>query len=207
MLIMGIIYICESRNTPGILKVGKADDEKLLHGRFTAHSRNGYRGQQFEPFFAVETPKYKEFEQVMKVIFSKHRIMDSELYVIDKENLKQLFELLATKIIYPKPLVSPSTTTQTRQIAPRVKRSDLGIKYGDILPFAYNEKSGVNFFAENIDDDVVRFEGNDYAISNLARKLYRECNPETNAQNFNGNDYFTFKGKTLSTIAKEKGLR
>jgi len=205
---LGIIYICESITMGGgILKVGVADNEKLMNERFRKHEVDGYRGQIFVPYFAVSTEKYESVEQLIKRIFSKSRIEGTELYVIDKEDLKDFFELFADKIIFPKQQPKDEEKKATEQsIASKVKRSDLGIKYGDHLIFAFNEKYSKNFVVENIDDDVVRFEGNDYSLTRITKILLKECDGKERGT-LNGNDYFTFNGKKLSAIAKEKGLR
>ena len=204
---MGIIYICESKAMGGgILKVGIANTEKDLKERFRKHQVDGYRGHLFDPFFAVSTDKYEFAEQLMKRLFSKSRIEGTELYVIDKEDLKDFFKLFADKIVYPEQQDKTEDKKEKQSIAAKVKRSDLGIKYGDHLIFVYNEKYSKNFIVENIDDDVVRFEGNDYSLTRVAKMFLKECDGEERGT-LNGNDYFTFNGKKLSAIAKEKGLR
>ena len=204
---MGIIYICESKAMDGgILKVGIADTEKDLKERFRKHRVDGYRGHLFDPFFAVSTDKHEFAEQLMKRLFSKSRIEGTELYVIDKEDLKDFFELFADKIVYPEQQDKIDEKPEKLSIAPKVKRSDLGIKCGDHLIFAANEKYSKNFIVENIDDDVVRYEGNDYSLTRIAKIFMKECDGEERMA-LNGNDYFIFNGKKLSAIAKEKGLR
>jgi hypothetical protein len=202
---MGIIYICESKTTDGILKVGIANNEINLKERFRSHEVDGYRGQIFVPFFAVSTPKNEAVEKLMKELFSKSRIEGTELYVIDKEVLKEFFEIFADKIVFPKQDKNDDEKVKQPNAA-KVKRSDLGIEYGDPLVFSLNKKYSKNFVVENIDDDVVRYEGNDYSLTRIAKILYRECvNKEPAA--LNGNDYFLFNGRKLSDLAKEKGLR
>ena len=204
---MGIIYICESvAMGGGILKVGVADNEKLMNERFRKHGVDGYRGQIFVPYFAVSTDKYESVEQLMKKIFSKSRIEGTELYVIDKEDLREFFELFADKIVFPKQQQKEEEKKTKQPVAAKVKRSDLGIRYGDHLVFAMNEKYSKNFVVENIDDDVVRYEGNDYSLTRIAKIFLKECDGEEH-EALNGNDYFIFNGKKLSVIAKEKGLR
>jgi len=191
----------------GILKVGVADNEKLMNERFRKHEVDGYRGQIFVPYFAVSTDKYESVEQLIKRIFSKSRIEGTELYVTDKEDLRDFFELFADKIVFPKQQDKIEQKRDAEQIkASKVKRSDLGIKYGDHLMFAFNEKYSKNFVVENIDDDVVRYEGNDYSLTRIAKIFMKECDGEER-EALNGNDYFIFNGKKLSAIAKERGLR
>lgn len=204
---MGIIYICESKAMNGcILKVGIANTEKDLKERFRKHQTDGYRGHLFDPYFAVSTNKYELAEQLIKRLFSKSRIEGTELYVIDKEDLREFFELFADKIVYPKQRDRIEERKEKQSIAAKVKRSDLGIKYGDLLMFTHNEKYSKNFVVENIDDDVVRYEGNDYSLTRAAKMFLKECDGEER-EALNGNDYFLFNGKKLSVIAKEKGLR
>jgi len=190
----------------GILKVGIAENETNLNERFRQHEVNGYRGQIFYPFFAVSTEKYESIERLMKTLFSKSRIEGTELYVVDKEVLKEFFELFAEKIIFPKQHQKTEEKREKQSVAPKVKRSDLGIKYGDPLIFTQNKKYSKNYVVENIDDDVVRYEGNDYSLTKIARLFLKECDGSEHGT-LNGNDYFTFNGKKLSVIAKEKGLR
>ena len=205
---MGIIYICESITADGkILKIGVADNEKLMKERFRKHREDGYKGQIFVPYFAVSTEKYESVENLVKRIFSKSRIGVTELYVVDKQEMRDFFELFAEKIVFPVQQHKEEEKKAIKQsIASKVKRSDLGIKYGDHLVFALNGKYSKNFVVENIDDDVVRYEGNDYSLTRMAKILLKECDGKER-DFLNGNDYFIFNGKKLSAIAKEKGLR
>lgn len=204
---MGVLYICKAQGPLEILKVGISETASHWEERAKAHQRDGYRGMLFEPYFAVETPKYREIEQLMKQLFSKSRLTDTELYVIEKEVLRKLFELFAHKVIFSKDSIKPIVLEEDVKLnkkAPRIKRSMLGIKYGDHLFFSQNERFGKNFVVENIDDDIVRYEGNDYSISAIALRFVKECGYKTPA--VSGNDWFTFNGKILSTLATEQGL-
>jgi hypothetical protein len=221
---MGIIYVCESITTKGILKIGIADNEALMKERFRSHRLDGYRAQQFEPFVAIDTPKYKKFEQVFKKVFSKSRILDSELYVIAKDDIVAFLALIADKVVYDEKgafkqeeiedeteaLVAPKTQSSGIKKAPKIKRSTLGIEYGAKLIFCKTngtpilDNEGKEIVAKNIDDDVIEYEGNTASITATAQKFRKEILKKEGS--ISGNDWFSYNGDTLTKLAKARGI-
>jgi len=53
-------------------------------------------------FFAIELEDYNEKENLLKEIFNKHQVGDSELFALDYDLVRQLLLSFDGKVIYPK---------------------------------------------------------------------------------------------------------
>jgi hypothetical protein len=93
---MGYLYICDSKTTAGVIKVGISMSEKHLSVRFRFHGKDGYRGQIFDTdsahVFAYECADYKEIENEIKDRFASYRIGNTELYINVKKEIISFVE-------------------------------------------------------------------------------------------------------------------
>jgi len=55
-----------------------------------------------EEFFAIELEDYNDKEKLLKEIFNKHCVGDSELFALDYDLVRQLLLSFEGKVIYPK---------------------------------------------------------------------------------------------------------
>lgn len=73
----GVVYIARTAQAP-IIKIGMSGDLEGFKHRMTKFKGDGYKGNLFEPYFAVEVNGYKRLEKVLHSVFSPQRIGDSE---------------------------------------------------------------------------------------------------------------------------------
>ena len=93
----GILYIC-STVVDGIIKIGKTQhlDKRMRSLSDGYHNVVGLKKQ-----FAIEVDNYDEKEDLLKRVFSKSQVGDSELFALDIEIAKQLLSSFEGTIIYP----------------------------------------------------------------------------------------------------------
>ena len=97
---IGIIYIM-STVVPGLIKIGKTGVDKF-ESRMNNLERHGYDnvvGLKRE--FAIEVDDYDEKEKLLDDIFSKSRVLNSELFALDLDLVIQLLSSFEGRQVYP----------------------------------------------------------------------------------------------------------
>ena len=97
----GIIYLM-STVVSGLIKIGKTGNDQF-ENRMRFLENNGYANiTGLKREFAIEVDGYDEKEKLIHDIFSKSRIVGTELFALDIEVAKSLLSSLDGKQIYPK---------------------------------------------------------------------------------------------------------
>ena len=97
----GIIYLM-STVVSGLIKIGKTGNEQF-ENRMRFLENNWYANiTGLKREFAIEVDGYDEKEKLIHDIFSKSRIVGTELFALDIELAKSLLASLDGKQIYPK---------------------------------------------------------------------------------------------------------
>lgn len=97
----GIIYLM-STVVPGLIKIGKTRIDQF-ENRMNFLEKNGYANiAGLKREFAIQVELYDEKEKLIHDIFSKSRIVNTELFSLDIEIAKQLLASLDGTQIYPK---------------------------------------------------------------------------------------------------------
>lgn len=97
----GIIYVMTTV-VPGLIKIGKTGSDNF-ENRMYQLERNGYFNVVgLKRRFAIEVEQYDEKEILVDEIFSKSRVLNSELFAVDVDIVVQLLSSFEGKQIYPK---------------------------------------------------------------------------------------------------------
>ena len=97
----GIIYLMTTV-VSGLIKIGKTGNDQF-ENRMRSLESNGYANiTGLKREFAIEVDGYDEKEKLIHDIFSKSRIVGTELFALDIEVAKSLLSSLDGKQIYPK---------------------------------------------------------------------------------------------------------
>ena len=97
----GIIYLMVTV-VPGLIKIGKTRNDQF-ENRMRFLESNGYANiTGLKREFAIEVDGYDDKEKLIHDIFSKSRIVGTELFALDIEIAKSLLASLDGKQIYPK---------------------------------------------------------------------------------------------------------
>ena len=97
---IGIIYIM-STVVPGLIKIGKTgiDNFERRIYNLERHGYNNVVGLKRE--FAIELDDYDEKEKLLDDIFSKSRVLNSELFALDLDLVIQLLSSFEGRQVYP----------------------------------------------------------------------------------------------------------
>lgn len=97
---IGIIYIM-STVVPGLIKIGKTEIDNFERRMYNLerHGYNNVVGLKRE--FAIEVDDYDEKEKLLDDIFSKSRVLNSELFALDLDLVIQLLSSFEGRQVYP----------------------------------------------------------------------------------------------------------
>ena len=97
---IGIIYIM-STVVPGLIKIGKTGIDNFERRMYNLerHGYNNVVGLKRE--FAIELDDYDEKEKLLDDIFSKSRVLNSELFALDLDLVIQLLSSFEGRQVYP----------------------------------------------------------------------------------------------------------
>lgn len=189
----GIIYIMTT-SVKGLIKIGKTDNFK---SRMAKLEQDGYWNVSgLHPFFAVKVDDYDKKEKLIHTMFSKSQVANSELFAIDKHIAKELLESFGGEQVFPEvgKVVKELDTTLTR--AERMTFEMLGIPVGSELVYTVDD----SIKCITVDKkNRVKYNNKTYTLSGLVVFL-------KNGGRWQGGEYFTYKGKKLTDIRREKGL-
>ena len=109
----GIIYLMTTV-VSGLIKIGKTGNEQF-ENRMRFLESNGYANiTGLKREFAIEVDGYDEKEKLIHDIFSKSRIVGTELFALDIEVAKSLLSSLDGKQIYPKDKSKKESTEEIK---------------------------------------------------------------------------------------------
>ena len=210
----GILYIMTTA-VEGLIKIGSTETNKY-QGRMRKLERDGYYNiTGLNRFFAIEVKDYKSKEQLLRNVFSTHRVGDikSELFSLNVNLVQDL--LLAFegrvayssngKTVYSSRILKKNSKTvdvkeKKREVIGKKKNffsfSKKGIKRGDVITF-YADK---NITAKVVGDTEVEYLGEIYKLSTLAKKLYQKMGRLTRTATYQGAAHFRFKGELLKNL-------
>lgn len=194
----GIIYLMTT-TVSGLIKIGITEYKQFLE-RMRFLESNGYRNVTgLKRFFAIEVEDYKAKEELLQEIFSKYRVPNTELFVLDIELVKQLLLAFDGKVIFP---AEVNRQEDFKEITNQRKQERLfnfynkGIKNGDKITFVYDG----NITAKVVSEREVEYEGQVYKLSPLVYKLMEQRGKLNKSGAYQGAKYFKFNGKVLTTI-------
>lgn len=99
----GIIYVMTTV-VPGLIKIGKTGLSNF-DSRMSTLERNGYANiTGMKRHFAIEVDDYDEKEIMLDEIFSKSRVVNTELFALDVDLVVQLLSSFDGVQVYPKTL-------------------------------------------------------------------------------------------------------
>lgn len=183
----------------GLIKIGKTGTNNYQERMRNLEANGYYNVAGLRKFFAIEIEDYEDKENLLKEIFNKHQVGDSELFALDYGLVKQLLLSFEGKVIYPENLNKEKEFDKVSKIR---KRGELfsfykkGLKNGDVVLFKDDEKITVKVIGER----EVEYEGQIWKLAPLTYKLYEQRGGLNPSGAYAGADYFKYKGKKLRDL-------
>lgn len=114
----GIIYVMTTV-VPGLIKIGKTGLNNF-DSRMSTLERNGYANiTGLKRYFAIKVDDYDEKEIMLDEIFSKSRVVNTELFALDVDLVVQLLSSFDGVQVYPETLSKEEMfdeATEKRQV-------------------------------------------------------------------------------------------
>lgn len=203
----GVLYVMTTA-VDGLIKIGKTD---RFASRMNELERDGHRNvTALKRRFAIKVSDYDEKEILLRKIFEKSRVANTELFAVqDIDLVINLLKAFQGQIIYDEGEVSneisEEQTNETvvgssieqnivqpviRHQAPRTTFAMINVQIGSEIAFVRD----VTKRAIVIDDvNHIKYDNDIYSVSGLAKKLLN-----TRGQ-VNGWNFFLYNGETLFT--------
>lgn len=194
----GIIYIMTTA-VSGLIKIGQTGINNYQERMRNLEANGYYNVAGLKRFFAIELEDYEDKENLLKEIFNKHQVGNSELFALDYELVKQLLLSFDGKIIFPKGTDKEKEFDEVSEVR---KESRLftfykkGLKNGDIIVFKDDEE----ITAKIVGEREVEYGGQIWKLSPLAYKLYEQRGELNSSGAYAGADYFKYNGKILRAL-------
>ena len=131
----GILYIMTTA-VSGLIKIGQTDIKNYKERMRHLESNGYYNVVGLKRAFAVEVNDYIEKEKLLKEIFNKHQVGQSELFALDVDLVKQLLLAFDGKVTYPEKTQKDKEFEKITKIRTQGKKFSFykkGLKNGDII--------------------------------------------------------------------------
>jgi hypothetical protein len=179
----GVVYIMTTV-VDGLIKIGQTGSQNYQERMRNLESNGYYNVSGLKRFFAIELEDYTYKENLLKEIFTKHRVGDSELFALDYDLVKQLLLSFEGKVIYPKDI---DKEKEFDEISKSREQSAKFSFYKDITAKVVGERD-------------VEYGGQIFKLSPLTRKIYQQKGNSNKSGAYHGAAYWQYKGKKLKDL-------
>jgi hypothetical protein len=194
----GIIYIMTTA-VSGLIKIGQTGIANYQERMRNLEANGYYNVAGLKRFFAIELEDYNDKENLLKEIFSKHQVGNSELFALDCELVRQLLLSFEGKMIFPKNVSKEKEfdeVSKVRESSNIFSFYKKGLKNGDEIIFRDDKEITAKVCGER----EVEYGGQIWKLSPLTYKIYEQKGQLTPSGAYQGAAYFEFKGKKLKDL-------
>ncbi len=194
----GIIYIMTTA-VSGLIKIGQTGTGNYQERMRNLEANGYYNVAGLRRVFAMELEEYTEKESLLKEIFAKHQVGNSELFALDYDLVRQLLLSFEGKVIYPETKDKGKELdkiSKTRKQNERFSFYKKGLKDGDLVVFRDDKEVVVKVCGER----EVEYGGQVWKLSPLTYKLYEERGRLTPSGAYQGAAYFEYNGTKLKDL-------
>ncbi|MGA1047196.1 MAG: GIY-YIG nuclease family protein [Minisyncoccia bacterium] len=194
----GIVYIMTTV-VDGLIKIGQTGSQNYQERMRHLESNGYYNVSGLKRFFAIELEDYIYKENLLKEIFNKHRVADSELFALDYDLVRQLLLSFEGKVIYPKDIDKEKEfdeVAKSREQSAKFSFYKKGIQNGEEIVFITDK----DITAKVVGERDVEYGGQIYKLSPLTLKIYQQKGNSNKSGAYQGAAYWQYKGKKLKDL-------
>lgn len=194
----GIIYIMTTA-VSGLIKIGQTGTANFQERMRFLEANGYYNVSGLKRFFAIELEDYTDKENLLKEIFNKHRVGDSELFALDYDLVRQLLLSFDGKVIYPKDVNKEKEfdeVSKAREQGARFSFYKKGIKNGEEIAFIADKE----ITAKVVGEREVEYGEQIWKLSPLTYKIYEQKGGLNPSGAYQGAAYWQYKGKRLRDL-------
>lgn len=194
----GIIYIMTTA-VSGLIKIGQTSTDNYQERMRNLEANGYYNVSGLKRFFAIEVEDYKEKENLLKEIFNKHQVGDSELFALDYALVQQLLLSFDGRVIYPKSVNKGKEfdeVARAREQGVRFTFYKKGIKDGEEIVFIADKE----IIAIVAGEREVEYGDQIWKLSPLTRKIFEDRGEVNSSGAYQGAAYWEYRGKKLKDL-------
>jgi len=194
----GVVYIMTTV-VDGLIKIGQTGSQNYQERMRNLESNGYYNVSGLKRFFAIELEDYTYKENLLKEIFTKHRVGDSELFALDYDLVKQLLLSFEGKVIYPKDIDKEKEfdeISKSREQSAKFSFYRKGIQNGEEIVFIADK----DITAKVVGERDVEYGGQVFKLSPLTLKIYQQKGNRNKSGAYQGAAYWQYKGKKLKDL-------
>jgi hypothetical protein len=194
----GIIYIMTTA-VSGLIKIGQTGTANFQERMRFLEANGYYNVSGLKRFFAIELKDYNDKENLLKEIFNKHRVGDSELFALDYDLVRQLLLSFDGKVIYPRDVNKEKEfdeVSKAREQGARFNFYKKGIKDGEEIVFIADKE----ITAKVVGEREVEYGEQTWKLSPLTYKIYEQKGELNPSGAYQGAAYWQYKGKRLRDL-------
>lgn len=194
----GIVYIMTTA-VSGLIKIGQTGTINYQERMRNLEANGYYNVSGLKRFFAIELEDYNDKESLLKEIFSKHRVGDSELFALDYDLVRQLLLSFEGNVIYPKDINKEKEfdeVSKARVQGARFSFYKKGLKKGVEIVFIADKE----ITAKVVGEREVEYGGQTWKLTPLTYKIYEQKGELNGSGAYQGAAYWKYKGKRLREL-------
>jgi len=191
----GIVYIMTTA-VSGLIKIGQTGIGNYQERMRFLEANGYYNVSGLKRFFAIELEDYTDKENLLKEIFNKHRVGDSELFALDYDLVRQLLLSFDGKVIYPKDINKEKEfdkVSKAREQGVRFSFHKKGIKDGEEIVFIADKE----ITAKVVGEREVEYGEQIWKLSPLTYKIYEQKGELNPSGAYQVAAYWQYKDKRL----------
>jgi len=184
----------------GLIKIGQTGTANYQERMRNLEANGYYNVSGLKRFFAIELDDYTDKENLLKEIFSKHQVGDSELFALDYDLVRQLLLSFDGKVIYPKDINKEKEfdeVSKAREQGVRFSFYKKGIKKGEEIVFIADKE----ITARVVGEREVEYGGQTWKLAPLTYKIYEQKGKLNDSGAYQGAAYWQYKGKRLRDLS------
>jgi len=194
----GIIYIMTTA-VSGLIKIGQTGTANYQERMRNLEANGYYNVSGLKRFFAIELEDYSDKENLLKEIFNKHQVGNSELFALDYDLVRQLLLSFDGKVIYPKDVNKEKEfdeVSKAREQGARFSFYKKGIKIGEEIVFIADKE----ITAKVVGEREVEYGEQTWKLSPLTYKIYEQKGELSLCGAYREANYWQYKGKQLREL-------
>lgn len=183
----------------GLIKIGQTGNANFQERMRFLEANGYYNVSGLKRFFAIELEDYNDKENLLKEIFNKHRVGDSELFALDYDLVRQLLLSFDGKVIYPKDVNKEKEfdeVSKAREQGARFSFYKKGIQYGEEIVFIADKE----ITAKVVGEREVEYGEQIWKLAPLTYKIYEQKGGLNGSGAYQGAAYWQYKGKRLRDL-------
>lgn len=194
----GIIYIMTTA-VSGLIKIGQTGTPNFQERMRNLEANGYYNVTGLKRFFAIELDEYTDKEILLKEIFSKHQVGNSELFALDYDLVRQLLLSFEGEVIFPKDINKEKEfdiVSKVREQGARFSFYKKGIKDGEEIRFITDKEIAAKVVGER----EVEYNEQIWKLSPLTYKIYEQKGELNNSGAYQGAAHWQYKSKKLRDL-------